>query len=113
MIVPPLKIMKLRTAALPDAYGSSSGKVRNWSNVQHKYRKFHQGWDLEAPAGTACFAIADRIITHVGIHYQSGRNILLQFSGGSSPVTSSAGNLFAFYAHLEQNPITLAHSRRL
>jgi murein DD-endopeptidase MepM/ murein hydrolase activator NlpD len=106
MIVPPLKFMKLRTATLPNAYGSSFGKVRNWSNPQHSYTKFHQGWDLEAQAGTPCFAIADGIITHVGHHPQFGRNILLQFSGSNTPLASNPGDLFAFYAHLMSAIVT-------
>ena len=100
MIVPPLKVMKLRTAELPNAYGASFGKVRRWNGTQHDYTKFHQGWDLEAVVGTPCFAIEDGAITHVGIHPQFGRNVLLQLADPSKPLTSQPGELFAFYAHL-------------
>jgi murein DD-endopeptidase MepM/ murein hydrolase activator NlpD len=86
MIVPPLKVMKLRTAGLPNAYGASFG-----SNLQHNYTKFHQGWDSEAAVGTPCFAIADGIITHVGHHPQFGRNILLQFPGRDALLLAIAG----------------------
>ena len=92
--------MKLRTAELPNAYGASFGKVRRWNGTQHDYTKFHQGWDLEAVVGTPCFAIEDGAITHVGIHPQFGRNVLLQLADPSKPLTSQPGELFAFYAHL-------------
>lgn len=101
MTVPPLQVMKLRTASLPNAYGAGYGKVRVWSSVQHDYTKLHQGWDLEAAVGTPCFAIADGIITHVGHHPQFGTNVVLQFSGQANPISSGPGDLFAFYAHLQ------------
>jgi murein DD-endopeptidase MepM/ murein hydrolase activator NlpD len=110
MIVPPLKAMKLRTQSLPNAYGASFGKVRHWSQTQHAFTKFHQGWDLEANAGTPCFAIADGIITHVGNHPEFGTNIVLQFSGGESPLSSNPSDLFAFYAHLSSASVASGQS---
>jgi murein DD-endopeptidase MepM/ murein hydrolase activator NlpD len=107
MIVPPLKIMKLRTKGLADAYGASFGNVRNWSVSEHHYKRFHQGWDLEAPAGTPCYAISDGIITHVGHHAQFGKNILLQFSLAGQGLMSSISDLFAFYAHLSHTSVTV------
>src|SRR5882762_2682890 len=103
MIVPPLANMKLKTSVLPNAFGASFGKVRKWNAAQHQYTKNHQGWDLEAPLGTPCFAISEGLITHVGEHHpQFGRNIVLQFSTTPSarPFMSNTGDLFAFYAHL-------------
>lgn len=96
----PLTQMKLRTKELESSYGASYGEVRKWSPALRSYQKFHQGWDLEALAGTPCYAIADGEITHVGTHGQWGHNLVLQFSksgrGGVSPVDA----LWAFYAHL-------------
>lgn len=100
-MVPPLKVMKLRTKELADAAGASYGKVRNWNAALHHYTKVHQGWDLEAASGTPCYAIAGGIITHVGIHPQFGTNILLQFSKSEQQIyESTPDTLFAFYAHL-------------
>jgi murein DD-endopeptidase MepM/ murein hydrolase activator NlpD len=96
----PLKQMKLRTKDLESAYGASYGKVRNWNTGLHSYMKFHQGWDLEAAAGTPCYAVADGEITHTGNHPQWGRNIVLQFSKTGQTGVSPMDPLWAFYAHL-------------
>jgi murein DD-endopeptidase MepM/ murein hydrolase activator NlpD len=100
MFMAPLKVMKLRTKELSDAYGASYGKVRNWNSNLKTYTKVHQGWDLEAATGTPCYAIASGIVTHVGTHSQFGKNVLLQFSRSGLTNQSSPDTLFAFYAHL-------------
>ncbi len=80
MLVSPLVHMKLRTAALPTSLAATFGKVREWDQTQHEYKKFHQGWDLEAPIGTPCRAIADGIIHYVGHHPDFGSQVILRFS---------------------------------
>jgi murein DD-endopeptidase MepM/ murein hydrolase activator NlpD len=101
MPVAPLVHMKLRTLELPNAFGASFGKVRNWSSQQHAYTKFHQGWDLEAPVGTECRAIADGIIEYVGVHAQFGKQVILRFSKSGNRTQSLPGDtFFAHYAHL-------------
>jgi len=101
MPIPPLANMKLRTAALQSAYGASFGKVRNWNAPQHAYTKVHQGWDLEAPVGTPCVAIADGLIEYVGFHPQFGNQVVLRFSKSGNQLQSIPGDtLFAHYAHL-------------
>lgn len=101
MPVPPLAQMKLRTAELPSALGASFGKVRNWSAQQHAHTKVHQGWDLEAPIGTPCRAIADGLIHHIGNHPQFGVEVILRFSKSGNKLQSLPGDtFFAHYAHL-------------
>jgi murein DD-endopeptidase MepM/ murein hydrolase activator NlpD len=101
MPVAPLATMKLRTAELPNALGASFGKVRNWSPAQHAFTKFHQGWDLEAPVGTPCRAIADGVIEYVGVHPQFGNQVILRFSKTGNRFQSIPGDVFfAHYAHL-------------
>lgn len=101
MLVSPLVHMKLRTAALPTSLAATFGKVREWDQTQHEYKKFHQGWDLEAPIGTPCRAIADGIIHYVGHHPDFGSQVILRFSKSGNKLQSIAGDtLFAQYAHL-------------
>ena len=102
MPVTPLVRMKLRTAQLPNAFGASFGHVRNWSAAHHRFTKFHQGWDLEAPIGTPCRAIAAGIISYIGNHRQFGWQVILQFSksGRELQSTQPGDTYFAHYAHL-------------
>lgn len=100
MFVMPLKRMRLRKKDLESSYGASFGHVRKWNVALHKYTRFHQGWDLEAPKGTECYAIAGGVITHVGHHPQWGRNIVLEFSKAGLSNVSAPDPLWAFYAHL-------------
>ena len=107
MPVTPLTQMKLRTAELPSAFGASYGKVRNWNAQQHAHTKFHQGWDLEAPVGTPCRAIADGLIEYVGMHPQFGQQVILRFSRSGNTLQSLPGDtLFAAYAHLSAALVT-------
>jgi len=111
--VNPLSHMKLRTAELPSALGASFGKVRNWSAPQHAHTKFHQGWDLEAPVGTPCRAIADGLIEYVGTHAQFGKQVILRFSKSSNRFQSIPGDtLFAHYAHLSAVLVTAGQEVR-
>jgi murein DD-endopeptidase MepM/ murein hydrolase activator NlpD len=101
MATNPLQTMKLRTTELPSAWGASFGKVRNWNAQQHAYTKNHQGWDLEAPIGTPCRAIASGSIEYVGTHPQFGLQVILRFSKSGNRFQSIPGDtLFAHYAHL-------------
>jgi murein DD-endopeptidase MepM/ murein hydrolase activator NlpD len=110
-LVTPLAQMKLRTAELASALGASYGKVRNWSEPQQAHTKFHQGWDLEAPVGTACRAIADGIIEHVGFHPQFGNQVLLRFSRSGNQLESIPGDtFFAQYAHLSAVLVTVGQA---
>ena len=61
--------------------------------------KIHQGWDLQAPRGMTCYAVADGVIVHTRSHVDDlgyGEHIILQFD---SPVGQAR---YAFYAHLSQ-----------
>lgn len=101
MPVPPLVKMKLRKAGLESVVGASFGKVRNWNAQEHAYTKTHQGWDLEAPVGTPCRAIAAGLIEYAGFHPQFGHQIVLRFSKSGNQFQSIPGDtLFAHYAHL-------------
>jgi murein DD-endopeptidase MepM/ murein hydrolase activator NlpD len=102
MFVMPLKQMKLRTKNLESAYGASFGRVRKWDPAHHQHTVFHQGWDLEAPVGTACYAISGGTISHIGHHVEFGNYIDLLFSRSGRQGTSPVDPLWAFYAHLSQ-----------
>ena len=108
MLTTPLLQMKLRTAELPSAFGASFGKVRSWDAAQHAHTKFHQGWDLDAPVGTPCRAIADGQIEYVGVHPQFGQQVILRFSRSGNKLQSLPGDtLFAAYAHLSAALVTV------
>jgi murein DD-endopeptidase MepM/ murein hydrolase activator NlpD len=100
MFLTPLNKMKLRTKELESAYGASYGEVRNWNPAAHNFTRFHQGWDLEAPVGTPCYAICDGVITHRCYRNPWGANIVLQFSKSGQTGVSPVDPLWAFYAHL-------------
>ena len=113
MRVFPLKTMKLRTKQLDSSYGATFGQVRNWNAESKHFTKFHQGWDLEAPTGTDCYAVADGIVVAVGVHPQFGRYVNLQFNeSATAPRSSAPGDLFAFYAHLSLALVHVGQSVR-
>ena len=92
MPVQPLKVMKLRSAELQSPIGASFGMVRNSGT------RAHQGWDLEAPIGTPCYAIEDGLILDVNTHPQLGKFVNLQFPHVQRKTPANA--MTAFYAHL-------------
>ena len=98
MPIPPLKVMKLRSAGLQSAIGATYGMVRN-SGTQ-----FHQGWDLEAPVGTPCYAIDDGYILDVKFHSQFGNCVNMQFP--YRPQQTPVNAMAAFYAHLSSAAVT-------
>jgi murein DD-endopeptidase MepM/ murein hydrolase activator NlpD len=109
--------MRLRTKELANELGASFGKVRNWNSSAKKYEKFHQGWDLEAPTGTECYAIGDGVVVAVGTHPQFGNYVNLQITNAEtvakkSPNSSQPTDLFAFYAHLSQALVSVGQSVR-
>jgi murein DD-endopeptidase MepM/ murein hydrolase activator NlpD len=107
MLVMPLVNMKLRTAELASSLGASYGRVRNWNSEQGAHTTFHQGWDLEAPTGTMCRAIANGYIEYVGTHSQFGKQVILRFSRSDNSVQSiPEDTLFAHYAHLSAIVVT-------
>jgi len=71
------------------------GNVRNhtFGKVRNGGTKPHQGWDMLAPIGTECFAIADGKIQDVYESTAYGEVIELSFRFKNQ-------NLFAAYAHL-------------
>lgn len=66
---------------------NSFGMVRNGGT------KPHQGWDLEAPVGTPCFAVADGLIEFVDDAGALGKTVALAFD-------FEGRKLYAIYAHL-------------
>ncbi|RYD46900.1 MAG: M23 family metallopeptidase, partial [Sphingomonadales bacterium] len=66
---------------------NSFGMVRNGGT------RAHQGWDLEAPIGTPCFAVDDGRIEFVNDAGALGKTIALAF-------TFEGRTLYAIYAHL-------------
>lgn len=97
----PLDVMKLRTASLDSALGASFGRVRNYSPSRDAYTRNHQGWDLEAPIGTTCRAIADGWIEEIRTSPSYGRQIFLGFSRWGTEQSQNEGDvLYAQYAHL-------------
>lgn len=113
MIIDPLLNMKLRTKQLESSLGASYGHVREWSKNLKTYAKIHQGWDLEAPVGTSCIAIADGFIEYVDSDPVYGKQIILRFSRSGNRLQSIPGDtLFAHYAHLLTILVTVGQEVR-
>jgi murein DD-endopeptidase MepM/ murein hydrolase activator NlpD len=95
--------MPAAAAATPDGVGWPlrrnviRGNIRNhtFGKVRNGGTKPHQGWDMLAPIGTECFAIADGKIHDVYESSAYGDVIELSFSFKNQ-------KLFAAYAHLSK-----------
>ncbi|HEY0413390.1 MAG TPA: M23 family metallopeptidase [Allosphingosinicella sp.] len=77
-------------------------KANTFGLVRHKADgsvKPHQGWDLEAPIGTPCFAICDGKIDMVYNSVDYGDVIVLAFP-------FEGRKLYAAYAHLSSVDVT-------
>jgi murein DD-endopeptidase MepM/ murein hydrolase activator NlpD len=104
---PPLARMTFRTAELASVLGATYGKALR-KKYDKKLKKLvdrsHQGWDLAAPVGTDCYAIADGVVEQVvdkPEHVDYGKFILLRFSKTGNQHASIPGDtFFAQYAHL-------------
>lgn len=92
----PLEIMRLRTAQLASSHSATFGHVRN-NNT-----RAHQGWDLEAPVGTRCYAIAGGAIVNILNAGAYGVQLHLEFNRDGS-TGMSRDPLIALYAHLQPN----------
>ena len=96
----PLEVMRLRSAELASSHGATFGMVRNSGTAAH------QGWDLDAPVGTVCFAIADGVVVGIQNAGAYGRQLSIQFNRDGS-TGASVDPLIAFYAHLDQILVSL------
>jgi murein DD-endopeptidase MepM/ murein hydrolase activator NlpD len=89
----PIEVMQLRDQQLQSNYAATFGKVRNNQTTPH------QGWDLYAPVGTRCYAIAAGYVDWIKNEGNYGVQLALSFNrDGSSG--ASIDPLIAFYAHL-------------
>jgi len=94
-------------AASPDGIGWPlkhnliRGKIKNhtFGMVRNGGTKPHQGWDLLAPIGTECFAIADGKIDTIYKSEAYGDVVVLAFSFKNQ-------KRFAAYAHLSKVKVT-------
>ena len=83
LLVWPLERNEIRRGIANNAFGY----VRNGGT------RPHQGWDLYAPLGTMCYAVADGKIADVGYHPDFGNFVLLKFHHRGQ-------TLYAAYCHL-------------
>lgn len=79
----PLERNQIRKNVVNNAFGM----VRNGGN------RAHQGWDLYAPAGTPCYAIADGKVAIIECSRSYGNTVILEFS-------HAGRTLYAAYCHL-------------
>jgi hypothetical protein len=81
------------------------GRIRNntFGMVRNGGTRPHQGWDFEAPVGTACFAIADGKVELVYTSPDYGKVAVLAFPFDRK-------RLFAAYAHLSQVAVSPGQS---
>jgi murein DD-endopeptidase MepM/ murein hydrolase activator NlpD len=99
----PLDVMKLNKHCLLNGELSEVGASYGW--VRSGGTQAHQGWDLEAEIGTACYAISPGIVVFVRRQDVGsyGRCVLLQVSrDGGAKRSSMPGDHFVFYAHLDK-----------
>lgn len=89
----PLEIVQLRTQQLQSSSSASFGQVRNNNTTNH------QGWDLYAPSGTRCYALAAGVVEWVRNQGAYGQQLAISFNRDGSQ-RSSTESLTAFYAHL-------------
>ena len=87
----PIEVMMLRDQQLQSSHSATFGLVRNNQTTNH------QGWDLFAPAGTRCYAIASGHVEWVRNQGAYGQQLALSFSRDGSNRTSNYP-LIAFYA---------------
>lgn len=64
-------------------------------------RRPHQGWDFEALPGTACYAVAAGVISHVRDAGPYGLQVVLRFAHDLD-FDGRRDTLYAFYAHLSR-----------
>lgn len=98
----PLNTMRFRTQGLASAVQATYGTKEEIRRHNQGQLHGHQGWDLEAPELTPCYAVEDGIVADVGSHHDFGNYVNLQFSHKSPTTNMSRSNdtYFAFYAHL-------------
>lgn len=106
------KEMSAAAAATPEGIGWPlrrniiRGNVRNHAfgkNVRNQGTKDHQGWDLLAPIGTECFAIADGKVKDIYKSTSYGDVIELSF-----PFKNK--ELFAAYCHLSKTGVAIGQA---
>lgn len=95
----PLEVMQMRTQGLASSHSSSFGTVRN------NQTRDHQGWDLYAPVGTRCYAIAAGHVEWVRNQGAYGQQLAISFNSSGSENSSEENQLIAFYAHLAPGQI--------
>jgi murein DD-endopeptidase MepM/ murein hydrolase activator NlpD len=102
MVLPPLQQMRFRTIGLQSAAQATYGTPQQVHRHSGGQLRGHQGWDLEAPEGTPCYAIEAGVVVDVGYHPQFGNYVNLQFSprAPNANMSTRGDTYFAFYAHL-------------
>jgi murein DD-endopeptidase MepM/ murein hydrolase activator NlpD len=97
----PIEVIQLRTKHLASSHSATYGLVRNNNTANH------QGWDLFAPAGTRCYAIAAGHVEWIRSSGAYGQQLALSFNRDGSD-GSSSDPLIAFYAHLRLGSVVVA-----
>ena len=100
----PIEIVEMREQGLASPVSASFGRVRN-NNTRN-----HQGWDLYAPVGTPCYAIAAGVVEWIKSTGSYGQQLGIRFFKDGSAETSavmSRPTYLAFYAHLQTGSITV------
>lgn len=69
----------------------------------------HQGWDLYAPPGTPCFAVAAGKIAVIRTNGDYGNTVVLEFSHDVNG-DGHADRLFAAYSHLSRIDVKLGQA---
>lgn len=98
----PIEIVEMREQGLASPVSATYGRVRN-NNTRN-----HQGWDLHAPVGTHCYAIAAGVVEWIKNSGSYGQQLGIRFFKDGSAETSavmSKPTYLAFYAHLQPGSI--------
>ena len=96
----PIEVIQLRTEQLASSHSATFGTVRNNNTTNH------QGWDLFAPSGTRCYAIAAGHVEWIRNNGAYGQQLAISFNRDGSDGTSN-DPLIAFYAHLQPGSIVV------
>jgi murein DD-endopeptidase MepM/ murein hydrolase activator NlpD len=96
----PIEVMQLRDQRLQSSHGATFGLVRN------NQTRNHQGWDLYAPVGTRCYAIASGHVEWVKNEGGYGLQVAISFNRDGS-TGASVNPLIAFYAHLSPGSVVV------
>ena len=79
----PIEIVEMREQGLASPVSATYGRVRN-NNTRN-----HQGWDLHAPVGTHCYAIAAGVVEWIKNSGSYGQQLGIRFFKDGSAETSA------------------------